>query len=760
VTDECSDPIGGKNVVIAIGPNPPNPAVLAGTLDVQSDPASGTASFADLTLDYLGAGYTLVATVSGPGGTFSAASNPFDVTRVGDVCLGPDSPACAGTCADSDGDGLNDAWEIAGGIDLNGDGVIDAQHDLLLPGADPNVPDIYVHYDWMDYGTLDFECTADADCPQFGDSPFGTATCTGPKIVTSSLPHSCEQTCSADADCQSLGDAHGSDRCMTGVCRHTHDPELVSPGALDLVVSRFAAHGINLHIERGQALPHSHVISFRLLSDMTDGCEGGSLTSGNAGPGQYVESLYDLKAAHFDSKEHAAYHYIIFSHAEGCDTVTHCLNDSHTGACPTAGGCGTVAYGSSGHSEINGNDFIVSLGNTINDDEAFLTSQAPGGTPFGQLIVGGAFMHELGHNLGLHHGGGVSSTADPSMCVPPDCEDECTTPGEPNYKPNYLSVMNYRYQLNGIETAGTLGSPVPTATRLDYSTQVLPAAVVSDGVSGVLDEAGLDEMPAYGLMSGNADLFSYTDAKCGTHSVWPTHGPVDWDGDGIAGDKSSVVADLNPEVNPGAACGSPDEKHRGHVDWGPGPGQSIFRYGFQCTEYYADPVASGAQRAASTRFNVKAEIAKAISRSANGSEVRGGELTGDEARRAHVLYPTAAARMAIHPGCATPTKPIAPGEIGELTIALMSDERFDASSVDPASLRFHGAAALRTSLADIDGDGRSDLLVTVNMADVKLDSSATVAHLTGWLKSSQAFIGEDRVRIVQTMALEDRACVN
>ena len=166
VTDECSDPIGGKHVVIAIGPKPPNPAVLGGTLDVQSDAVSGTASFTDLTLDYLGNGYTLVATISGPGGSFSTTSVAFDETRVGDPCLGPDTPACMGTCPDADGDGLNDAWEVAGGIDLNGDGVIDSQHDLLLPGTDPNVPDIYVHYDWMDYGDLETPCTTAFDCLQ------------------------------------------------------------------------------------------------------------------------------------------------------------------------------------------------------------------------------------------------------------------------------------------------------------------------------------------------------------------------------------------------------------------------------------------------------------------------------------------------------------------------------------------------------------------------------------------------------------------
>ena len=37
-------------------------------------------------------------------------------------------------------------------------------------------------------------------------------------------------------------------------------------------------------------------------------------------------------------------------------------------------------------------------------------------------------MHELGHNLGLRHGGG----------------------DDVNYKPNYLSIMNYAFQFAGL----------------------------------------------------------------------------------------------------------------------------------------------------------------------------------------------------------------------------------------------------------------------------------------------------------------------
>src|SRR6185503_3489237 len=60
-------------------------------------------------------------------------------------CAGP-LPACAcDQCPDSDGDGLSDAWEQAGGIDMDYDGDI----DVALPGADPSVKDVYLEIDYM-----------------------------------------------------------------------------------------------------------------------------------------------------------------------------------------------------------------------------------------------------------------------------------------------------------------------------------------------------------------------------------------------------------------------------------------------------------------------------------------------------------------------------------------------------------------------------------------------------------------------------------
>lgn len=73
----------------------------------------------------------------------------------------------------------------------------------------------------------------------------------------------------------------------------------------------------------------------------------------------------------------------------------------------------------------------------------------------GPLALSGTFAHELGHTLGLAHGGN-----DPI-----------------NHKPNYLSVMNYLWQLTGVPTSNG------RQWRLDYSETVRPP----------IDEEAIDE---------------------------------------------------------------------------------------------------------------------------------------------------------------------------------------------------------------------------------------------------------------------------
>src|SRR5262249_44174998 len=88
-----------------------------------------------------------------------AATSPGVCTNVNaaacsiPVCGLAASPAF-GSCSaaarwiDSDGDGLSDAWEQAGFVDMNCNGIQDAG-DIPLPGADPLKKDLYVRYDYM-----------------------------------------------------------------------------------------------------------------------------------------------------------------------------------------------------------------------------------------------------------------------------------------------------------------------------------------------------------------------------------------------------------------------------------------------------------------------------------------------------------------------------------------------------------------------------------------------------------------------------------
>jgi hypothetical protein len=82
----------------------------------------------------------------------------------------------------------------------------------------------------------------------------------------------------------------------------------------------------------------------------------------------------------------------------------------------------------------------------------------------------GTFMHEFGHNLGQLHGGA----------------------GNDNYKPNYLSVMNYFYQLSGLgPSLLALGFANTTSGFDDFS--------YSHGLLPSLDETSLDESFGIGL---------------------------------------------------------------------------------------------------------------------------------------------------------------------------------------------------------------------------------------------------------------------
>jgi hypothetical protein len=149
--------------------------------------------------------------------------------------------------------------------------------------------------------------------------------------------------------------------------------------------------------------------------------------------------------------------------------------------------------GSSGVSERPGNDLMVTLGGWAN--QALL---AAGGR---QAAEASTLMHELGHALGLWHGGG----------------------DEANCKPNYLSVMNYSLQFASID---------PTRP-LDYSDMALPA-LNEDG--GLNEPAGIGGPSNRRVIYGIGGLIRTPLPFAG--------GPVNWNGDFNATD-TGVMADVN-----------------------------------------------------------------------------------------------------------------------------------------------------------------------------------------------------------------------
>lgn len=81
-------------------------------------------------------------------------------------------------------------------------------------------------------------------------------------------------------------------------------------------------------------------------------------------------------------------------------------------------------------------------------------------------------------------------------------------------------------------------------------------------------------------------------------------------------------------------------------------------------------------------------------------------------------------------------------------VVVVSDDAFDAMEVDVSSVRFAGAEPVWSCRWDFDRDGDDDLLLFFRISDLELDSSDTVAVLTGQAGDGLLFTGADSVRVV------------
>ncbi len=232
--------------------------------------------------------------------------------------------------------------------------------------------------------------------------------------------------------------------------------------------------GITLHVDNGS---DSIMTGNRTWGTLSDSDQFTHVRALGWGSTAYSWTSFDnMKRQGFAAARRPIFHYVVSAHKY--DDTT-----------------------SSGISRgIGGSDLIVSLGSfcAAGSDCSGTTDQQAG-----------TFMHELGHNLGLRHGGG----------------------DHVNRKPNFLSVMNYAFQMSGLTRDGTGGV-------FDYSMFPGGGEVLAD-----LNESSLDE--SLGLGGSGTLLTRYTTTwRCG--SSWqtgPVTGTLDLDCDGTPSHSARV--DLN-----------------------------------------------------------------------------------------------------------------------------------------------------------------------------------------------------------------------
>jgi hypothetical protein len=217
-----------------------------------------------------------------------------------------------------------------------------------------------------------------------------------------------------------------------------------------------AVAGIKIHLDAGSARGTAYNLG------------GGNLVAHDNDLNPVTTEFNAIKAANFNANRAKIFHYMVWGHGYG--------GSSSSG----------LSFG------LPADSFIVTLGlwsgHGSSDEKV------------------GTFVHELGHNLGLQHGGNVGT----------------------NYKPNYLSVMTYAFQVTGVPRTGTL------APDFGYSRSALPA----------LNESSLNE--TVGLNSSTANSYRtrwFCPSGSFTTSPGTANGPLDWNCNAVIASPAAV--DLN-----------------------------------------------------------------------------------------------------------------------------------------------------------------------------------------------------------------------
>lgn len=296
--------------------------------------------------------------------------------------------------------------------------------------------------------------------------------------------------------------------------------------------------GINIWIDTGDSatgddLGGGNQIS---LADVPNGVSVGRL--GGDADADGISDFYEVKSANFDENRQYAFHYVI---------------SGPNGEREQGAGAGSCSDGldNDGDALIDNDDSGDCFGNSL--------AELGGNDFFLNVLGSGIFMHELGHNLNLHHGGFESR----------------------NCKPNYISVMNYSFQ-NGIPQETELGQDIDADgvadnRIIDYSPPrfpngrgTVPTVLLDEIFEDGLNGSGLDET----VILDSTDPENMTAFSDGAGNIQTTglDSRIDWSGDdapmGVTPDDVGVTANIN--AGPASACLSNAlnvEPHQPHDDW-------------------------------------------------------------------------------------------------------------------------------------------------------------------------------------------------